>query len=54
MKLRGAIPVVATPFRQDESIDEAHLRRQVDFAIAAGAAAVCVPGFGSDRVFEIR
>jgi 2-keto-3-deoxy-L-arabinonate dehydratase len=48
MKLRGAIPVLATLFHDDETIDEQDLRRQVDFAIAAGAAAVCIPGFGSE------
>lgn len=48
MKLRGAIPVMAAPYNEDESIDEAGLRRQVDFAIGKGAAAVCVPGFGTE------
>jgi dihydrodipicolinate synthase/N-acetylneuraminate lyase len=48
MKLRGAIPVMAAPYHADESIDEEGLRRQVDFAISKGAAAVCVPGFGTE------
>ncbi|MBI2679486.1 MAG: dihydrodipicolinate synthase family protein [Candidatus Solibacter usitatus] len=48
MKLRGSIPVMMTPFRDDETIDEADLRKQVDFAIARGAAAVCAPGLGSE------
>jgi len=48
MKLRGVVPVIATPFNEDETIDEASLRGQVDFAIGAGAAAVCMPGFGSE------
>jgi 2-keto-3-deoxy-L-arabinonate dehydratase len=48
MKLRGAIPVLAAPYNQDESIDERGLRKQVDFAIAKGAAALCVPGFGTE------
>ena len=48
MKLRGAIPVMAAPYHEDESIDEEGLRRQVDFAISKGAAAVCVPGFGTE------
>ena len=43
MKLRGAIPVMAAPYHEDESLDEDGLRKQVDFAIAKGAAAVCVP-----------
>jgi len=48
MKLRGAIPVMAAPYHEDESIDEDGLRRQVDFAIGKGAAAVCAPGFGTE------
>jgi 2-keto-3-deoxy-L-arabinonate dehydratase len=48
MKLRGAIPVMAAPYHEDESIDEDGLRKQVDFAIGKGAAAVCVPGFGTE------
>lgn len=48
MKLRGFIPVLATPFDADERIDEESLRKQADFAIKAGAAAICVPGFGSE------
>jgi hypothetical protein len=47
-KLRGAIPVMAAPYREDEIIDEEGLRGQVDFAISKGAAAVCVPGFGTE------
>ena len=48
MKLRGAIPVMAAPYHEDESIDEDGLRKQVDFAIGKGAAAVCAPGFGTE------
>ena len=33
---------------EDESIDEPTLRRQVDFAISGGAAAVCAPGFATE------
>ena len=36
------------PFRADESIDEAPFRKQVDFAIEAGAVAVCAPGFATE------
>ena len=48
MKLRGAIPVMAAPYYEDESIDESGLRKQVDFSISHGAAAVCAPGFGTE------
>lgn len=48
MKLRGAIPVLAAPYHEDETLDEEVLRKQVDFVISKGAAAVCVPGFGTE------
>jgi 4-hydroxy-tetrahydrodipicolinate synthase len=48
MQLRGIIPVLATPFHADESIDEEYLRREVDFCIERGAAALCTPAFGSE------
>jgi 4-hydroxy-tetrahydrodipicolinate synthase len=40
--------MMAPPYHEDESIDEEGLRKQVDFAIGKGAAAVCVPGFGTE------
>jgi 4-hydroxy-tetrahydrodipicolinate synthase len=48
LRLNGITPVMATCFHSDESINDDALRRQVDFAIDAGAAAVCGPGFGSE------
>ncbi|HEX4488158.1 MAG TPA: dihydrodipicolinate synthase family protein [Terriglobales bacterium] len=48
LKLNGITPVMATSFREDESIDDDGLRTQIDFAIEAGAAAVCGPGFGAE------
>ena len=39
---------MAASYNEDESIDEDGLRKQVDFAIEKGAAAVCVPGFGTE------
>jgi 4-hydroxy-tetrahydrodipicolinate synthase len=48
LRLNGIVPVMCTPFLADESIDEASLRRQIDFAIENGAAAVCGPGFASE------
>ena len=48
LRLNGITPVMATCFREDESIDDEGLRRQVDFAIDAGAAAICGPGFGAE------
>ena len=48
MKLNGTVPVMLLPFNDDESIDEASFRQQVDFAINAGAVAVCAPGFATE------
>src|SRR5690349_8879506 len=48
LRLNGITPVMATCFHPDETIDDEGLRRQIDFAIGAGAAAVCGPGFGSE------
>jgi dihydrodipicolinate synthase/N-acetylneuraminate lyase len=48
LKLNGITPVMATTFREDDSIDDGPLRRQIDFAIEARAAAVCGPGFGAE------
>lgn len=48
MKIRGVIPVMMLPLNDDESIDEGALRKQVDFAVAGGAAAICAPGFATE------
>ncbi len=48
MNLRGVVPVLATPFHADASIDESFLRRQIDFCSASGVARLCAPAFGSE------
>jgi len=48
MSLRGVVPVMLTPFTIDEGIDTTSLRKEVDFAIEAGASAVCAPAFASE------
>lgn len=48
MKLRGVVPVMLLPLLDDESIDERTFRQEVDFAIEAGAEAVCAPGFATE------
>jgi len=48
IKLQGVVPVMMLPLNDDESIDEGTLRKQVDFAVAAGAAGVCAPGFATE------
>lgn len=48
MKLRGVVPVMLLPLLEDETLDEATFRKQVDFAVEAGAAALCAPGFATE------
>lgn len=48
LRLNGITPVMATPFHEDGSIDETSLRREIDFSIERGAAAICGPGFGAE------
>ncbi len=48
MKIQGVIPVMMLPLNEDESIDQGAFRKQVDFAVAGGAAAVCAPGFATE------
>ena len=48
LRLHGITPVMATCFHEDESVDEDALRRQIDAAIAGGAAAVCAPALGGE------
>lgn len=40
---RGIFPVLLTPFRDDGTIDEESLRREVDFVIEAGAHGMVTP-----------
>ena len=47
-RLHGVLPIVHTPFLDDDSIDAASLRREIDFAFAAGA-----DGLGTGMVSEI-
>ena len=46
-RLQGVIPILQTPFHEDEAIDFASLRREVDWAIAHG-----VDGLGTGMVSE--
>jgi len=47
-ELFGVVPIVPTPFTEDEEIDEEALRRLIDFAIAGGIRAVCLPAYASE------
>ena len=48
LRLHGITPVMVTPFFEDEGLDENSLRREIDFAIANGAAAIAGPGYASE------
>ena len=40
---RGIFTILLTPFHEDRSLDEASLRNEVDFVIAAGARGIVTP-----------
>jgi 4-hydroxy-tetrahydrodipicolinate synthase len=44
----GVVPIVPTPFDEDEQIDTAALQRLIDFAVSCGVGAVCLPAYGSE------
>jgi dihydrodipicolinate synthase/N-acetylneuraminate lyase len=47
-ELQGVVPIIPTPFREDEEIDEDALRRLLDFAIKSDLSAVCLPAYASE------
>lgn len=47
-ELSGVVPIIPTPFLPNEEIDEASLRDLVEFAIAKGIKAVCLPAYASE------
>jgi dihydrodipicolinate synthase/N-acetylneuraminate lyase len=46
--LLGVVPIIPTPFDADKAVDEEALRGMVEFAAAAGLAAICLPAYGSE------
>jgi 2-keto-3-deoxy-L-arabinonate dehydratase len=46
--LYGTVPIVPTPFNDDETIDEDALRNLIDFALGSGLEAVCLPAYASE------
>jgi len=46
--LYGTVPIIPTPFHDDETIDEESLRRLIEFAISSGIKAVCLPAYASE------
>ena len=44
MKWQGVIPAITTPFRDDQTVDEAFLRRHVDVLVGAGCTGIVALG----------
>lgn len=47
-ELYGVVPIVPTPFKENEDIDEGALRDLIEFAITSGVHAVCLPAYASE------
>ena len=48
VRINGVVPVIPVPFNEDESIDEASLRKAVKFVVSRRMAALCLPAYGSE------
>ncbi len=48
VELTGVVPIIPTPFTEKEEIDEAALRKLVEFAISNGIMAACLPAYASE------
>ena len=48
VKIDGVVPVIPTPFFQDETIDYRSLAACVHFSVECGVSAVCLPAYGSE------
>ena len=46
--LFGVVPIIPTPFTENEDIDDNALRDLIGFAIAGGIKAVCLPAYASE------
>ncbi|MDB5278761.1 MAG: dihydrodipicolinate synthase family protein [Ferruginibacter sp.] len=46
--LTGVVPIIPTPFTEDEEIDGLALCNLIDFAIDSGIEAVCLPAYASE------
>src|SRR5688572_3244353 len=47
-QINGVVPVIPIPFHEDDSIDEASLRRCVEFVGNRQMAAMCLPAYASE------
>jgi 2-keto-3-deoxy-L-arabinonate dehydratase len=46
--LSGVIPIVPTPFTDDEEVDEDSLRGLIEFAVSCEVGSVCLPAYASE------
>ena len=46
--LAGMMPVIPTPFAEDESIDERSLEAVVDWVARTGLGGLCLPAYASE------
>ena len=46
--LFGVVPIIPTPFTENEEIDEGALRRLIDFAVTSRVHAACLPAYASE------
>ena len=47
-KIDGVVPVIPVPFTANEAIDDASLRRTIEFVASRPMAALCLPAYGSE------
>lgn len=47
-RIQGIIPIIPTPFAEDGAIDEAGMRRVIDYVLRAGAHGVAFPAMASE------
>lgn len=47
-EIQGIVPIIPTPFFDSGEIDFRSLGAELDFAVAAGACAVCLPAYASE------
>jgi 2-keto-3-deoxy-L-arabinonate dehydratase len=47
-ELAGSVPIIPIPFDDAEGVDEDALGGLVEFAVASGLTAICLPAYGSE------
>jgi 4-hydroxy-tetrahydrodipicolinate synthase len=47
-RIQGIVPIIPTPFAEDGAVDEAGMRRVIDYVLRAGAHGVAFPAMASE------